>query len=57
MLLWVRCRLVSRYEFVAFGEVVFVVEDCVLFSLWLEGEWIAVNNVRQLEAARKRLSS
>ena len=29
--------------------------DGVLYSLDLEGEWITVNNVKQLEAARRRL--
>ena len=30
--------------------------DGVLYSLELEGEWITVNNLKQLEAAKKRLN-
>jgi NDP-sugar pyrophosphorylase family protein len=31
--------------------------DGVLYSLELEGEWITVNNIKQLEAARRKLST
>ena len=31
--------------------------DGVLYSYELNGEWITVNNVKQLEAARKKLAA